>query len=249
MKLTDIYNQDKTILSFEIFPPKAESELNNIDETLEMLCDLHPDYISVTFGAGGSSNNNKTIAICKKIKEQYHTEPVAHLTCLSYDKHEIDEFSKELEDAGIENILALRGDVNPNPDKVTEIRNLKKKVDAGADVLLSQLFFDNKYFFDMVESARIAGIDVPITPGIMPCLTVASIKRMVSTCGATLPENFQRIVDRYGDNPDAFLDAGLAYAISQIIDLLTTGCDGIHLYTMNRPSAVKRICDGIKNII
>ena len=114
MKLTDIYNQDKTILSFEIFPPKAESELNNIDETLEMLCDLHPDYISVTFGAGGSSNNNKTIAICKKIKEQYHTEPVAHLTCLSYDKHEIDEFSKELADAGIENILALRGDVNPN---------------------------------------------------------------------------------------------------------------------------------------
>ena len=134
-------------------------------------------------------------------------------------------------------------------DKVTDIRNLKKKVDAGADVLLSQLFFDNSYFFNMVEAARIAGIDVPITPGIMPCLTVASIKRMVSTCGATLPSNFQRIVDRYGDNPDAFLDAGLSYAISQIIDLLTTGCDGIHLYTMNRPSAVKRICDGIKNII
>lgn len=286
MKLTDIYNQDKTILSFEIFPPKAESELKNIDETLEMLCDLHPDYISVTFGAGGSSNNNKTISICKKIKEQYHTEPVAHLTCLSYDKNEIDEFCKELSAAGIENILALRGDVNPNApakgvfshaselieyirpktdfciagacypechtesiDRVDDIRNLKKKVDAGADVLLSQLFFDNKYFFEMVESARIAGIDVPITPGIMPCLTVASIKRMVSTCGATLPANFQRIVERYGENPDAFLDAGLAYAISQIIDLLTTGCDGIHLYTMNRPSAVKRICEGIKNII
>ena len=114
MKLTDIYKQDKTILSFEIFPPKAESELNNIDETLGMLCDLKPDYISVTFGAGGSSNNNKTIEICRKIKEQYHTEPVAHLTCLSYDRNEIDEFCKELEAAGIENILALRGDVNPN---------------------------------------------------------------------------------------------------------------------------------------
>ncbi|MCR5592896.1 MAG: methylenetetrahydrofolate reductase [NAD(P)H] [Saccharofermentans sp.] len=286
MKLTDIYKQDKTILSFEIFPPKAQEELDNIDETLEMLCDLKPDYISVTFGAGGSSNNNKTIAICNKIKEKYHTEPVAHLTCLSYDKPEIDEFCKELEAAGIENILALRGDVNPNapskgvfnyaselieyirpktnfciagacypechtesPDKVADMRNLKHKVDAGAEVLLSQLFFDNKYFFDMVESARIAGIDVPITPGIMPCLTVKSIQRMVSTCGATLPLNFQRIIERYGEKPEAFLDAGLAYAISQIIDLLTTGCDGIHLYTMNRPSAVKRICDGIKNII
>jgi len=178
MLLTDIYNQNKTVLSFEIFPPKREEELNNIDETLGMLCDLHPDYISVTFGAGGSSNNNKTIAICKKIKEEYHTEPVAHLTCLSYDKEEIDDFCRELEAAGIENVLALRGDVNPNApakgvfahaselieyikprtnfciagacypechpdssDTVSDIRNLKTKVDAGADVLLSQLFF------------------------------------------------------------------------------------------------------------
>lgn len=286
MKLSEIYKQDKTVLSFEIFPPKAAEELKNIDETLEMLCDLNPAYISVTFGAGGSSNNNKTIEICKKIKEQYHVEPVAHLTCLSYDKPEIDEFCKELEAAGIENILALRGDVNPNApakgvfkyasdlieyvkprtnfciagacypechiesgDRVTDLRNLKTKVDAGAEVLLSQLFFDNKAFFDMVEGARIAGIDVPITPGIMPCLTVKSIQRMVSTCGASLPENFKKIVERYEDKPDAFLDAGLAYAISQIIDLLVSGCDGIHLYTMNRPAAVKRICDGIKNII
>ena len=286
MKLTDIYNQDKTVLSFEIFPPKHDEELKNIDETLEMLCDLSPDYISVTFGAGGSSNNNKTIEICRKIKEKYHTEPVAHLTCLSYDRDEIDEFCKQLEQAGIENILALRGDINPNaPSKgvfnhaselisyikprtgfciagacypechtqssgrVDDLRNLKMKVDAGAELLISQLFFDNRFFFDMVEGARIAGIDVPITPGIMPCLSVASIKRMVSTCGATLPLRFEKIVERYGDKPDAFLDAGLAYAISQIIDLLTCGCDGIHLYTMNRPAAVRRICEGIKNII
>jgi len=101
----------------------------------------------------------------------------------------------------------------------------------------------------MVENARIAGIDVPITPGVMPCLSVKSITRMVSSCGASFPERFQRIVDRYGDNPEAFEDAGLAYAISQIIDLLASGCDGIHLYTMNKPSAVKRICEGIKNLV
>ncbi len=286
MKLSQIYEQDKTVLSFEIFPPKHEEELNNIDATLEILCDLKPDYISVTFGAGGSSNNNKTIQIARKIKEQYGVEPVVHLTCLSYDEHEIDEFVKQIESAGVENILALRGDVNPNApskgvfnhaseligyirpktdlciagacypechpdsrDKVEDIRNLKKKVDAGAEVLLSQLFFENDHFYRFVEEARIAGIDVPITPGIMPCLSARTINRMVTTCGAVLPERFRKIIDRYGEKEEALFDAGMAYATSQIIDLLTNGCDGIHLYTMNNPVVAGRICEGIKNII
>lgn len=286
MKLSEIYKKEGRVLSFEIFPPKHEEELNNIDATLEILCDLKPDYISVTFGAGGSSNNNKTISIARKIKEKYHVEPVVHLTCLTYDKAEIDGFCNELQANGIENILALRGDRNPNiapkgvfehaselieyirprtdfciagacypeshpesPDRVTDLRDLKKKVDAGAEVLLSQLFFDNQYFYDFVEGARIAGIDVPITPGIMPCLSAASIKRMVTTCGASLPPAFEKIIRRYEDNKDALFDAGMYYAISQIIDLLTSGCDGIHLYTMNNPVVAGRICDGIKNII
>ena len=117
MKLTDIYNQNKTILSFEIFPPKKDEELDNIDPTLEILSDLHPDYISVTFGAGGLANNSKTISLAKKIKDTYHTEPVVHLTGLYYDKNEIDDFAKEIKDAGIDNILALRGDINPNVPK------------------------------------------------------------------------------------------------------------------------------------
>ena len=286
MKLTEIYQNKDRVLSFEIFPPKAAEELENIDETLEILCDLKPDYISVTFGAGGSSNNNKTIAICKKIREKFHTEAVAHLTCLCYDEKEIDAFCGELKDNGIENILALRGDANPNApakgvfahasdlieyirpktdfciagacypenhpestDRIAEMAALRKKVDAGAEVLLSQLFFDNEDFFRFVEDARIAGIDVPITPGIMPCLSAKTINRMVTTCGARLPERFKRILDKYGEKKEALFDAGLYYAISQIIDLIATGSDGVHIYTMNNPTAARRICDGIKNII
>lgn len=286
MKITDIHEKKKNVLSFEIFPPKKDEELKNIDATLEILCDLKPDFISVTFGAGGSSNNNKTIAIAKKIKEIYHVEPVVHLTCLCYDKAEIDEFSKVLKAEGIENILALRGDRNPNiPEKhdfayasdlitylkqehdfciagacypechpesdgrVDEMRHLKKKVDAGAEVLLSQLFFDNNYFYRFVEDCRIAGIDVPVTPGIMPVINAAQIKRMVTLCGASLPERFEKIIHRYGENKTALFDAGMAYALSQIIDLLANDVDGLHLYTMNNPVVARRICEGIRNLI
>ena len=286
MKITDIHEKKKNVLSFEIFPPKKDEELKNIDATLEILCDLKPDFISVTFGAGGNSNNNKTIAIAKKIKEVYHVEPVVHLTCLCYDKAEIDEFTKVLQAEGIENILALRGDRNPNipekhdfahasdlityvkqnhdfciagacypechpesADRVEEMRHLKKKVDAGAEVLLSQLFFDNNYFYRFVEDCRIAGIDVPVTPGIMPVINAAQIKRMVTMCGASLPERFEKIIQRYGDNKTALFDAGMAYALSQIIDLLANDVDGLHLYTMNNPVVARRICEGIKNLV
>lgn len=287
MKISDIYkNKGKGVLSFEIFPPKKDEELRDIEPTLDILSELKPDYISVTFGAGGSSNNNKTIDLARKIKEVYNIEPVAHLTGLAYDEYEIDEFSKRLADAGIENILALRGDENPNatskgvfnhaselieylrprtdfciagacypedhpdsPDHVSEMRYLKRKVDAGAEVLLSQLFFDNSNFYAFEEDARISGIDVPITPGVMPAIKAAQIQRMVTTCGAKLPEKFKKIIDKYGDNKDAMYDAGMAYALSQIIDLITNGVDGIHLYTMNNPRVARTICDGIKNII
>ena len=286
MKITDIHERKKNVLSFEIFPPKKDEELKNIDATLEILCDLKPDFISVTFGAGGSSNNNKTIAIAKKIKEVYHVEPVVHLTCLCYDKAEIDEFTKVLQAEGIENILALRGDRNPNvpekhdfahasdlityvkqnhdfciagacypechpesADRVEEMRHLKKKVDAGAEVLLSQLFFDNNYFYRSVADCRIAGIDVSVTPGIMPVINAAQIKRMVTMCGASLPERFEKIIQRYGDNKTALFDAGMAYALSQMIDLLANDVDGLHLYTMNNPVVARRICEGIKNLV
>lgn len=286
MKLSQIYEQKKQVLSFEIFPPKKDEELKSIDKTLEILSELKPDYISVTFGAGGSSNNNRTIELAKKIKEEYQIEPVVHLTCLCYDKQEIDEFSKKLQYEGIENILALRGDRNPNvPEKsdflhasdltsylkqkgdfciagacypeghlesngrVDDISNLKKKVDAGAEILLSQLFFDNSFFYKFVEDCRIAGIEVPITPGIMPVINASQIKRMVSMCGASLPTQFQKIIHRFEDNKEALFDAGMAYALSQVIDLLANDVDGVHLYTMNNPTVARKICEGIKYII
>lgn len=286
MKVSELYKKGGRTLSFEIFPPKKDEELKNIDDTLEVLCELKPDFISVTFGAGGSCNCNKTIELARKIKERYRVEPVVHLTCLHYDKKEIDEFAEVLRSSGIENILALRGDEREDIPKkrdftyasdlaaylkerydfcilgacyperhpesenmVDEIRHLKLKVNAGTEVLLSQLFFDNQIFYDLRERCRIADIDVPVIPGIMPVVKAAQIKRMVSMCNASFPLRFQKIVDRYEDNKEALFDAGMAYALSQIIDLLVSDTDGIHLYTMNNPRIARRICEGIRNIV
>lgn len=286
MKISEVYEKKKRSLSFEVFPPKKNSELKSIDATLEVLCELKPDFISVTFGAGGSSNRNRTIELAKKIKYGYHVEPVVHLTCLTYDKQEIDAFTKVLVEEGIQNILALRGDRNPDlqekddfkhasdltaylkqkgdfciagacypechpesENRVSEIRNLKTKVNAGAEVLISQLFFDNGCFFRFVDDCRIADINVPVIPGIMPVINASQIKRMVTMCGASFPERFQKIIDRYEDNKDALFDAGMSYALSQIIDLLVSDIDGIHLYTMNNPAVARKICEGIRHII
>ena len=285
MKISDLCKKKKS-LSIEIFPPKKDSELKNIDETLSVLCELNPDYISVTFGAGGGSNCNSTIEIAKKIKQQYHVEPVVQWTGLHYNNAEMDEFANVLAAEGIENVLALRGDRNPkiqakddfrhasdlisylkpkndfcflgacypechpeSENKISEMKHLKEKVNAGAEVLLSQLFFNNKQVFRFVEECRIADIHVPIIPGIMPVINAAQIKRMITMCGATFPDRFQKIIAKYEDNKEALFDAGMAYALSQIIDLLVSDIDGIHLYTMNNPLVARKICEGIRNII
>ena len=285
MRISDLFKKQKRTLSFEIFPPKKESALANIDETLKVLSELSPDFISVTFGAGGSANCNRTIETAKKIKHIYGVEPVVHLTCLHYTKSEIDSFAEEMAKEGIENILALRGDANENvpakgvfryssdlisylkekhdfcflgacypechpesEDRISDIKNLKKKTDAGAEVLLSQMCFDNDIFFKFSESCRIAGVEAPVIPGIMPVIKASQIRRMVDMCGVAFPERFRRIIGRYEDNPDALFDAGMSYALSQVIDLIAGGAPGIHLYTMNKPQVAKRICDGLKNI-
>lgn len=286
MKIREKFDKKRPVLSFEIFPPKRDTSLKDIDETLAVLSELEPDYISVTFGAGGSSNNNRTIELAKKIKYEYNIEPLVHLTCLTYGKDEIDEFSKVLQENGLINVLALRGDRNPNAvekddfrhaseltaylkgkgdfciagacypechpesaNRVADMKHLKEKVDAGDEFLISQLFFENEIFYSFVEDARIAGISVPITAGIMPVINKAQIERMVTLCGASLPEKFQKIMNKFEGNKDALFDAGMAYALSQIIDLLANDVEGIHLYTMNNPAVARRICEGIKNII
>ena len=284
MKVREYFDK-KTVFSFEVFPPKKTSPVEVIYQTLDELRDLHPDFISVTFGAGGSSNNSHAINVANKIRESGVT-PVLHLPCINYDKQEISAVLDQMKANGIENVLALRGDINPDippkmefshaSDLITFIRsqgdfdiagacypechpdcdsidediaNLKIKVDAGADHLISQLFFDNDSFYSFMEKARAAGISVPVEAGIMPVVNKNQIERMVTTCGASLPRKFVKIMQRYEHNPEALRDAGIAYAINQIVDLVASGVDGIHLYTMNNPYVARKISEAVQEII
>ncbi|MGN0650082.1 MAG: methylenetetrahydrofolate reductase [NAD(P)H] [Oscillospiraceae bacterium] len=287
MKIADMFKDGKTVFSFEIFPPKKDNSFENIISVLEELSKLNPDFISVTYGAGGTAAGCSTHELVKLIKEKYHTESIAHLTCVNSSRDEIDRIIGEFHDAGVENILALRGDINPNvPPKedfkhasdlisyirqktdefgfsgacypeghlesasvIDDIRNLKIKVDAGASHLITQLFFDNSLFYEFIEKARIAGITVPIEAGIMPCTNANSIRRMISMCGASLPAKFTKMIQRYENNDEAMRDAGIAYAVDQIIDLVSNGVQGIHLYTMNNPYIAKRIAESVEKVI
>lgn len=287
MNIADLFKK-KTVFSFEVFPPKKESGVETIYNTLKELKQLNPDFISVTYGAGGIGvANATTVDLCSKIKNEYGIETIAHLTCLYNTKEDIDIILEELKEKGIDNILALRGDVNPNfelkhdfryaselteyimsknmgfnvsggcypevhqeaESMIADIKNLKKKIDAGADHLISQLFFDNNAFYDFIEKVRIAGIDVPIEAGIMPVTNKKQIERMVSMCGASIPAKLSKVLQRFGDNPEAMRDAGISYAIDQIIDLVANGVEGIHIYTMNDPYIAGKITKSVESII
>ena len=277
--------KEKTVFSFEVFPPKKTSPIETIYSTLDELNGLKPDFISVTFGAGGSGNSKYALEIASKIKENGIT-PMLHLPCINFTKAEIDAALNEAKERGIENILALRGDINPDippveefryasdlityikskgnfdiagacypechPDAdslIEDIKNLRKKVRAGADHLITQLFFDNDNFYEFREKAAIAGVEVPIEAGIMPVVNKKQIERMVTTCGASLPSKFVRIMTKYEHNPEALRDAGIAYAVNQIVDLIASGVDGIHLYTMNNPYVARKISEAVSGII
>ena len=285
MRLAQLFGQGRTVFSCEVFPPKRDMPVDSIYTTLDGLQDIRPDFISVTFGAGGSQVNQTTHEIASIIQNRYHIPAMAHLTCVAAGRAEVDQLLAQLKGDGVENVLALRGDVNPDippktdfahasdlvayihargdfgvsaacypeghlesPDLVSDIRHLKEKVDAGAQHLVSQLFFDNEDFFRFLERARIAGINVPIEAGIMPVLSQNSIRRMVSMCGASMPRKLTRILAKYGDHPEALREAGIAYAIDQISDLIAGGVDGIHLYTMNNPDVARQIASSISAI-
>ncbi|QAT50530.1 methylenetetrahydrofolate reductase [NAD(P)H] [Caproiciproducens sp. NJN-50] len=284
MRTNELFKR-KTVFSFEVFPPKKTSSIDVVYHTLQELNGLSPDFISVTYGAAGGGSNH-TVQIASAIKNRYGLESVAHLPCINFTKEEVLETLESLKRNGIENILALRGDLSPDiPPKadfrhasdlisflkengdfniigacypeghpesggiVKDILNLKKKVDAGADQLISQLFFDNSCFYSFLERARIAGIDVPIQAGIMPVTNRKQIERMVTLCGATLPKKFVKVMERYGDNPNAMRDAGIAYAIDQIVDLVAQGVDGIHLYTMNNSYVATKISEAVTSLL
>ncbi|MCI6560132.1 MAG: methylenetetrahydrofolate reductase [NAD(P)H] [Oscillospiraceae bacterium] len=285
MKIREIFNK-KTVFSFEIFPPKKTSSIQTIYNTLEELKGLSPDFISVTFSAGGSGNGGLACEIASKIKDEYGITPMIHLPCINYTKEDITSTIEEIKSRGIENILALRGDKNPDIEPkndfshasdlisfikekgdfdiagacypechfeadsmVEDIRNLKIKVEAGADHLISQLFFDNEAFFKFREMAEIAGINVPIEAGIMPVVNKNQIERMVTMCGASLPNKFVKMMQKYENNPQALRDAGIAYAVNQIVELVASGVDGIHLYTMNNAYVARKISEAVSGVI
>ena len=286
MKLASMFDSGKTVFSFEVFPPKKTSSIETIYRTLDELKDLKPDFISVTYGAGGNTADTSTCDIAAAIRDTYGIESAAHLTCVNNTREEMDTILKGLKEKGVENILALRGDINPDvprkhdfehaSDLIAYIRqqgefgisgacypeghveavclekdieNLKKKVDAGAEHLVSQLFFDNSHFYRFLEKARTAGISVPVEAGIMPVVNKSQIERMVTLCGASLPPKFVKMMQRYEQYPDAIRDAGIAYAVDQIVDLVSHGVDGIHLYTMNNPYGARRISESVNSLI
>lgn len=285
MKLSNLFNQ-KTVFSLEVFPPKRTSPVEIIYNTLDEIKGLNPDFVSVTYGAGGSSEGVSTCEIVQSISEKYNFETVAHLPCINFTKDEILETLHSFKQHNIHNILALRGDINPKvkpkndfkyaseliefikengdfhilgacyPEGHLEaktidedIDNLKIKVQAGAQHLISQLFFDNNLFYNFMEKVRAKGINVPVEAGIMPVVNKKQIERMVSLCGASLPSKFTKMMQRYEHYPEALRDAGIAYAVDQIVDLISNGVDGIHLYTMNNPYVAKRISDAISGLL
>ncbi len=278
----------KPIYSFEVFPPKSTSPVESVEKPFARLSALQPDFISVTFGAGGGTSGG--ILSCKlasRLQSDYNIKPVLHLPCLSYSKDEIKEIVEECHQRGIVEILALRGDrtldrpakddfvyasdlilylkeLDPSlhimgacypethPEAVStksDLLHLKEKVDCGAEHLISQLFFDNELFYDFLERCDLMGINVPIEAGIMPVVNEAQIHRMVSLCGASLPRKFTVMMQRFSGNPDAIRDAGIAYAVDQIVDLVANGVDGIHLYTMNNPYVAERITQAVSGIL
>ena len=286
MKIKNMYNKNNPVISFEVFPPNKSHDIATIYDTVHELSKFNPDFISVTYGAGGSTRGN-TVEIASLIKNKYNIESLAHLTCVGATKQEIDSIMEEYSKNNIENVLSLRGDFPKDMlelDKHTgafkyasdltsylksnefcvagayypethienndlmDLFNLKKKVDSGTDFLISQIFFDNEILYRFKEKTDKLGINIPFSAGVIPVTNAKQIKRITSLCNCSLPPKFQRILDKYEDKPEALTEAGIAYAIEQIIDLISWGIDGIHLYTMNKVDTTKKIMDSISHI-
>lgn len=286
MHIKELFEKKEVVFSFEIFPPKVTSSIETIYDTLESLKDLKPDYISVTYGAGGNISDNRTCEISSLIKNKYNIEPLAHLTCINSNKKTINNILERLNEQGIENILALRGDIPRKSSTIGDFNNaheliehinkkdnfgiaaacypeghidssslkqdieaLKMKIEAGADYLISQLFFDNNYFYNLLNLMEQKGLNIPIQAGIMPVTNKKQIERIVSLCGATVPLKFIKIMNKYEHDKEALREAGIAYALEQIIDLVSSEVKGIHLYTMNNPYIARKISNNISYVL
>lgn len=287
MKIIDRLNEDKIHISFEVFPPKTDAGFDKVLDATDKIAALKPSYISVTYGAGGGTSKN-TARIASHIKDDLSVLSLAHLTCASSTKEEVRSVIANLRQLGIENILALRGDIPEgmvfptedrfryawelveeikkygdfcigaacypeghveNEHKADDIRFLKQKVDSGVDFLTTQMFFDNDIHYNFLYRIREAGITVPVLPGIMPITSATQMKRSQELSGTVFPRRFLALLDRFGSYPEAMMQAGIAYATDQIIDLLSNGVKNIHIYSMNKPDVAARIMQNLSEII
>ena len=281
MRIAELFRRKNAVWSFEVFPPKAQSGMDGINATLSELADLSPDYVSVTYSAGGSRNAH-TAEVARKVRA-LGMEPLAHITCVNSTRQEVLSALENLKASGVENVLALRGDrvegatssdfryasdlisfINSNgfdfdvsaacypeghPESesiLADVRHLKEKVDLGVTHLNSQLFFDNDDFFRFMDMVRLAGIDVPVQAGVMPLVKASQFGGIVKMTAAKIPSKMSRMYARFADDPESLCEAGIAYATDQIIDLLSGGVDGVHLYIMNNAYVARRITENVR---
>ena len=286
MRIADMYGGDDAVFSFEFFPPKTAGGEKALRESLRELTSLAPDFVSVTYGAGGSTRS-RTIELVTQLKEQFGLEAMAHLTCVGAAPAELTETLDRLEAAGVENVIALRGDPpNDGPFEAApdgpryaselvrfirgqnrpfclagacypethleaesaeaDLAHLVEKVGAGVEVLITQLFFDNDYYFSFVDRARAAGIDVPIVAGIMPIANLAQIERFTDMCGSTIPESLHDRLRAVADDADAVAELGIEQATAQCRELIERGAPGVHFYTLNKSRATRRVLEALR---
>ncbi len=286
MKITQIFNEQEVTISFEVFPPKTEDKYDAVEKASREIAALHPAFMSVTYGAGGGTSQH-TASIAADLQNKYHTPVLAHLTCVSSTKEHVQEMIQLYREKGIENIMALRGDIPKEGRSIhdydyasqliydiksaddslcigaacypeghvecespsMDIVHLKEKVEAGADFLTTQMFFDNNMLYNFLYRIREAGITVPVLPGIMPITNKRQVARSVALSGSTIPQRFRMMVDRFGDDPAKMKQAGVIYATEQIIDLISNGVTHIHVYSMNKPDIAAGIMQSLSAII
>ncbi len=290
MKIIDLLKKETLSLSFEVFPPKTDTAFESVQTATEEIAKLHPSFMSVTYGAGGGTSKY-TLEIAKQIKKQYDVPSLAHLTCVSSTKETVRERIADIKAAGIQNVMALRGDIpkeldgtdrsvwdyhnaielvrelkesdadfciggacypeiHPESENQKEdIKYLKEKVDAGCEFLTTQMFFDNNLLYNFLYKIREAGITVPIIPGIMPITNANQVGRAITLSGSFMPQRFKSLVDKFGSDPAAMKQAGIAYATDQIIDLYANGITNVHVYSMNKPDVAKKIQDNLSDML
>ena len=290
MKIIDRLTQPTLSLSFEVFPPKTEMRFDSVKAATEEIAKLRPSFMSVTYGAGGGTSQY-TLDIAKNIKELYDVPTLAHLTCVSSTKATVGEKIRQIREAGLTNVMALRGDIpagRENEDRsgwdyrhavdlIRELKEsgadfciggacypeihpesanqkedilyLKEKVDAGCDFLTTQMFFDNNLLYNFLYKIREAGITVPIIPGIMPITNGTQVARAIKLSGSFMPQRFKSLVDKFGSDPAAMKQAGIAYATDQIIDLYANGITNVHVYSMNNPDVAAKIQANLSDIL